>query len=121
MVVTTYDTNVTITWSYVHTGGFPLSEIMVLVKYRVGDVTEFLLVPDGNITGSMRLALSILGEEFTAGEMYEFQVTAVNERGSSDPIVSQSIVSTIGKIFLPLHIWHILCTCYPPPPLHSKG
>ena len=70
---------ITVRWSYTHTGGLELTQVVVTAY--VGVLTTELDVPNGNLSDPSQTYLNI--STFNAGFEYTFQVTAYNELGSS--------------------------------------
>ena len=70
---------ITVRWSYTHTGGLELTQ--VIVTAIKGVLTTELDVPNGNLTDLDQMYLNI--DTFTAGFSYTFTVTAYNQLGSS--------------------------------------
>ena len=71
---------ITVRWSYTHTGGLELTQ--VIVTAYMGVLANIQLdVPNGNLTDLSQMSLDIA--TFTAGFQYTFQVTAYNLLSSS--------------------------------------
>ena len=70
---------ITVRWSYTHTGGVELTQ--VIVTATKGILSTELDIPNGNLTDPSQTSLNI--STFTAGFQYTFSVTAYNELGSS--------------------------------------
>ena len=68
---------ISIQWSYVHTGGLNLTQ--VLVQSFNADVNGFELLENGNLTDLE--SSSFDAEGFTAGESYVFRILAFNDLG----------------------------------------
>ena len=84
---------ITVTWSYIHTGGLDLTALAV--DYRASDeAANFLELDNGNLTDLGQTRLQVLN--FTAGRTYIFRVTASNGRGSTT-VVCPSILHSVGK------------------------
>ena len=70
---------ITVRWSYTHTGGLDLTQVVVTAMK--GILTTELDVPNGNLTDLDQMYLNI--STFTAGFSYIFTVAAYNQLGSS--------------------------------------
>ena len=88
--VTDVNTNsVTLSWMMsAHNGGFPLISFCV-EKFESGQWTK------ARQTGPEVTTICLT--HLTEGRDYMFRVTAVNKIGASEPLVSNSQVTTIGK------------------------
>ena len=69
---------ITVSWSYVHTGGLPLTALSVMYSYVDRQTTFTNPVPISDV-GSLSATVSGL----VVGFMYTFSVTAENSNGSS--------------------------------------
>ena len=70
---------ITVRWSYTHTGGVELTQ--VIVTATKGILSAELDIPNGNLTDPSQTYLNI--STFMAGFLYTFSVTAYNELGSN--------------------------------------
>ena len=70
---------ITVRWSYTHTGGLGLIQVIVTATKAI--LSTELEVPNGNLTDPSQTSLDI--STFTAGFQYIFSVTAYNEIGSN--------------------------------------
>ena len=68
---------ISIQWSYVHTGGLNLTQILVQ-SFSV-DLNGFEVLENGNLTDLE--SSSFDAEGFTAGESYVFRILAFNDLG----------------------------------------
>ena len=94
---------ITVSWSYVHTGGLPLTALSVMYSYVDRQTTFTNPVPINDV-GSLSATVSGL----VVGFMYTFSVTAENSNGSSTTICV-SVLHEIGKINR-VYIYGLLCT-----------
>ena len=78
------------TWSYVHTGGLPLTGLSVTYSYEEGESTVTRSV-GVNLDDSM---VTVPG--LVAGEVYTFTVMAENSNGSSST-ACEPVNHIIGK------------------------
>ena len=69
---------ITVSWSYVHTGGLPLTGVSVQYRYIEGSSTNTESVTELNENANMTRVNGLI-----AGEDYTFIVNATNENGSS--------------------------------------
>ena len=78
---------ITVRWSYTHTGGLELTQVIVTTLKGIQSNIQ-LDVPNGNLADLSQMSLDIA--TFTAGFEYTFSVTAYNQLGSSsvqcDPV-----------------------------------
>ena len=108
VVITPEDTELVISWTYNHTGGFSLLEVFVeFAQCSTCSNDDFELVQDGNLTNLTQTSVTFPGELLVAGLPYMFQVTASNELGRSDPVTAK-LESQIGE----LNIIRIVIQCY---------
>ena len=70
---------VTVTWSYIHTGGLPLTN--VLVSYCIGNNNSPIPIPLISVDTT-----SVTIPDLKAGFEYTFNVTTVNSEGSSSTV-----------------------------------
>ena len=91
---------ITISWTYVHTGGLNLTQVEVQYKEPTQDQFE------GNETldDPNQTSLSFTGLE--AGSTYLFQIIAYNANGS-DNVTCPPVTHEIGKF---LNFWPRICT-----------
>ena len=75
------DGDIIVTWSYVHTGGLPLTGLSVMYGYVEGTLT--ITEPVGGV-GINDQRVTVLG--LVAGQQYTFTVTAENSNGSSNTV-----------------------------------
>ena len=88
--------NITTSWTYVHTGGLPLTDVLVVYSYEEGASTVSRSV------GVNVNDLSVTVSGLVAGEEYTFTVTAENSNGSSST-VCEPVDHIIGE-----HLWPVL-------------
>ena len=81
---------INVTWSYIHTGGFNLTEVVV----EYSESGDFQDLQNGNLTDLSQTSLEVLN--FTAGRTYSFQVTASNQMGSSS-VLCPAVNHSVGK------------------------
>ena len=98
-VPTSSDGVITVHWSYTHTGGLDLTQ--VIITATKGDLATELDVPNGNLTDLSQTYLNI--STFIAGFEYTFTVTAYNELGSST-VQCNPVTHQIGKLCYFNHI-----------------
>ena len=67
-------------WTYIHTGGLPLTDLSVMYSYEEGASTVSRSV------GVNLNDLSVTVSGLVAGEEYTFTVTAENSNGSSSTV-----------------------------------
>ena len=84
---------ITILWSYVHTGGLPLTDVSVQYTYEHGSFNLVITrtVPNVGLNDMMMQVSNLL-----AGEEYTFNITAENAIGSSS-VVCQPIDLLLGE------------------------
>ena len=87
---------ITVSWSYVHTGGLPLTALSVMYSYvnRQTTVTNPVAISD---VGSLSATVSGL----VVGLVYTFSITAENRNGSSTT-VCEPVLHEIGKHYVSL-------------------
>ena len=78
----------TVTWSYIHTGGLPLTNVSVFYTY---DDSSPIPVPVNNVATS-----SVAVSNVEAGFSYTFNITAENSIGSSS-ISCRPTVHVLGN------------------------
>ena len=83
--------NITASWTYIHTGGPPLTDLSLMYSYEEGASTVSRSV------GVNLNDLSVTVSGLVAGEEYTFTVTADNSNGSSST-VCELVDHIIGKI-----------------------
>ena len=88
---------ITVRWSYTHTGGLELTQ--VIVTATKGNLATD--VPNGNLTDPSQMYLNI--DTFTAGFSYTFTVTAYNQLGSST-VQCNPVTHQMGKLAYFNHI-----------------
>ena len=81
---------INVTWSYIHTGGLNLTEVVV----EYSESGDFQDLQNGNLTDLSQTSLEVLN--FTAGQTYSFQVTASNQMGSSS-VLCPAVNHSVGK------------------------
>lgn len=86
---------VAVGWSYVHTGGLPLTDLSVAYTFTEGSTTRRVPV---NVSSVTRSSVSIQG--LTVGFMYTFNITARNNNGASS-ILCGPILHVIGEYIEP--------------------
>ena len=86
---TSINGDITVTWSYIHMGGLPLTDVFVMYK----SVTDINLVSFDDIDTS---TMSIEVPNLVAGFEYTFNITAVNSNGSSN-ILCGPVLHRVGK------------------------
>ena len=70
---------ITVTWSYIHTGGLPLTNVSVSYTYVDGStISSPILVPVSSLD-----AVVATFSDLESGFAYTFNVTAQNSNGSS--------------------------------------
>ena len=82
--------NITASWTYIHTGGLPLTDLSLMYSYEEGASTVSRSV------GVNLNDLSVTVSGLVAGEEYTFTVTAENSNGSSST-VCEPVNHIIGK------------------------
>ena len=75
------DGDIIVTWSYVHTGGLPLTGLSVMYSYVEGTLTNIEPVSGVGIN-DQRVTLP----DLVAGQQYTFTVTAENSDGPSSTV-----------------------------------
>ena len=85
---------VTVSWSYAHTGGLPLTR--VLVQYQSVPDGMLMTAPGGDVANPLSSFTSLAVEGPVTGEEYQFRVTASNVEGS-DVIVLPIFKHTVGE------------------------
>ena len=95
---------ITVHWSYTHTGGLDLTQ--VIVTATKGILTTELDVPNGNLTDLDQMYLNI--DTFTAGFSYTFTVTAYNQLGSNS-VQCNPVTHRIGTCLFQNSSEHIMC------------
>ena len=78
-------------WSYIHTGGLPLTDVSVFYTYTDGATVNLINVPDTNTNTT-----SIMVGTLMAGFRYTFNITAENSNGSSS-ILCGPTLHVIGE------------------------
>ena len=81
---------INVTWSYIHTGGLNLTEVVV----EYSESGDFQDLQNGNQTDLSQTSLEVLN--FTAGQTYSFQVTASNQMGSNS-VLCPAVNHCVGK------------------------
>ena len=74
-----FNGTVTVTWSYIHTGGLPLTNVSVSYK----NINSLKPIPIPSISVD---TTSVTIPDLKAGFEYIFNVTAVNSEGSSSTV-----------------------------------
>ena len=82
---------ITATWSYIHTGGLPLTSVSVVYTYTEGSTVNHVLIDVPNIHAT---SVSVAG--LTTGFKYTFNITTGNDYGTSS-ILCGPILHAIGK------------------------
>jgi hypothetical protein len=82
--------NITASWTYVHTGGFPLTGVSVNYTYEEGTST----VTNSVNVGINDMRFSVPG--LVTGKEYTFTVTAQNMNGSNSSVCAP-VDHIIGK------------------------
>ena len=113
---------ITVRWSYMHTGGLELTQVIV-TAHRGVQTNIQVDVPNGNLNDPSQTYLNI--STFTAGFEYTFQVTAYNKLGSSSaqcgPVIHLigmgQAVTSLGLFCFSFHCGFLSFSCrYPPCP-----
>ena len=93
---------ITIRWSYVHTGGLPLTGVSVWYGFKQGSLVVGSQVPHVGLNDMMAQVTNLF-----AGEEYTFNITAENANGSSsavcqpvDILLGEGVVNRISGIVL---------------------
>ena len=89
-IPTSEDGVINVTWSYIHTGGLNLTEVVV----EYSESGDFQDLQNGNLTDLSQTSLEVLN--FTAGQTYSFQVTASNQMGSNS-VLCPAVNHSVGK------------------------
>ena len=89
---------INVTWSYIHTGGLNLTEVVV----EYSESGDFQDLQNGNLTDLSQTSLEVLN--FTAGQTYSFQVTASNQMGSSS-VLCPAVNHSVGKYKLVISMY----------------
>ena len=92
----TFADQVVVSWSYLHTGGVNL--LQVIVEVRIGDGT-YQLANGGNLTNPNLTRFYIPGHMLQAGELYQYRVTATNALGDSESMELDPFMARIGMPF----------------------
>ena len=110
-----------VTWSYIHTGGLPLTNIHLSYSHSIlGNSTEKIVTnsPQLNTVSVMRVdSTSVVVPSLVTGVEYTFNVTAENSYGSSS-IVCGPIPHIIGKTecqqYIEIYHWsmHDKISCF---------
>ena len=87
--VPTSDT-ITVTWSYIHTGGLPLTNVSVSYSLTKGSRTVIKSVPVSSIDSTL-----VEISDIETGFKYTFNITAENSNGSSS-IICGATVDALG-------------------------
>ena len=95
---------ITVSWSYVHTGGLPLTALSVMYSYVDHQTTFTNPVPISDVS-----SLSATVSGLVVGFMYTFSVTAENSMGSSTT-TRASVLHEIGK--QSLHVGMAFCILF---------
>ena len=83
---------ITARWSYIHTGGRDLTSVLVSYTFQEGSIdSNPIPIPNDDPT-----ITSINVPKLTAGIRYTFNITAVNDIGSSEEICDPTLLN-IGK------------------------
>ena len=83
--------DVTVTWSYIHTGGLPLTNISVFYTFEEGStIGDPNLVQVGSISTT-----SVTLVELQPGYRYTFNITAENNNGTSSILCGAIVVHKI--------------------------
>ena len=75
------DGDITVTWSYVHTGGLPLTGLSVMYSYVEGTTPN-----TESVSGVGMNDVRVTVPDLVAGQQYTFTVTAENSNGSSSTV-----------------------------------
>ena len=70
------DSGITVRWSYIHTGGQDLISVLISYTFEEGSI-------DSNPIRIVNKDTTITLPRLTAGTRYTFNITAVNDIGSS--------------------------------------
>ena len=85
------DGDITVQWSFVHTGGLNLTDLSAAYSFTDGSLktAETIAIPSLD-------AMSVNVSNLVAGIMYTFSITAENSNGSST-VSCKPILHLIGK------------------------
>ena len=82
--------SITVTWSYIHTGGLPLTNVSVCYSFtKPMSVVKPIALESIDAT-----SVTVLGIE--TGFQYTFNVTAENNNGSSSALCKVNVDAIIG-------------------------
>ena len=87
--------DVTVTWSYIHTGGLPLTDIFISYTYEYDSVIS----NPNHVPVTSINTTSITLVELQAGFRYTFNVTAENSYGASSTLCEATIHIISGESF----------------------
>ena len=86
-----FNGTIKVTWSYIHTGGLPLTNVSVVYMFTEGSTVNLVPV---NVSNIHTTSVSIHG--LTTGFKYTINITARNSNGTSS-IQCGPIVHAIGE------------------------
>ena len=84
---------VMVTWSYLHTGGLPLTSVSMMYTFTEGSTVNLVPV---NVPNIHTTSISVHG--LTTGFRYTFNITTRNDYGTSS-ILCGPILHAIGKCY----------------------
>ena len=86
---------ITVDWSYIHTGGLPLTNVSVLYMFEEGStISDSNLVPVG---GTNTTSVTLV--ELQPGYRYTFNITAENSNGTSNILCGVIVHIMLGELF----------------------
>ena len=83
---------ITVTWSYIHTGGLPLTSVSVVYRFEEG----LSLSPPMEVEIANTEVTTAAVMDLVAGRLYTFTITAENSNGSSS-IVCDPVRHDVGE------------------------
>ena len=110
--ITTVEEGIEISWELLHSGGLDI--LFAKLSLTASPQNSPMVVVNQNISQPQSSTFVVAGNYLQAGQVYEAEVTMVNEVGPSFPVASMTLRSPVGTFKAsqtPITEANFPCTC----------